>query len=767
MEKEDSRISYKGEYKVNTKKRWMIVICVQAVLIAFGVLWAVWAQSDVTEETFLGVSVPVYTQKQQSPVGMGLELKRGSYEITLTYQTENETVCQPFMYTAYGEDYGDKVLLLKEAQQKTFELMLYRDVRDFYLLSGDMSLQAEQMTIRRTAQWNWIICALLVISMLLVDAYLWQRQKKWWENLPKERRGSIVAVVSIGVLASLPLFTNYLLNGADLSFHLMRIEGLAEGLRQGNFPVKMQPLWVNDHGYPVSVMYGDALLYVPALLTLCGFTVQTAYKVYLFGMNLLTAAVSYHCGKTISKSTNIGIIASVLYTLSGYRLTNAVYRAALGEVTAMAFLPLVFLGLWQIFSYEEGEDKSQLRRGAGLLILGYTGILQSHLLSFEMAILFSVIFCLMQGRRFVKRCMLLVKTGLVTIGVNLFYLVPFLDYMLTQDMHVFYARNIRMQDTGLFLPQLMQMFTYGARGVNNGIMAPVSYGISDELVIGIGFPVMAVIFLYLWERLVHKKRLLEINGAGEAFFTTRLFLLVLLSLWMSTYFFPWNIPERIPQLATILAPYQFPMRFTAMALVFAVLLGAYALKNLRLLCDGITAKLVFAGLCLLAVLHFLFYSGMLLALQEPIKVTGAGGLDTRNAVITGEYLLENTYAGSVNDVRPKADEGIVIHDYKKEKGVITLSVENTGGNEGHVSVPFFAYKGYQAKDHASGTQLPIDCDYQNIMMLRIPADYHGEITVAFSEPLYWRMAEAVSLIVLGGIVFFQYAKKKPIRMKIR
>lgn len=745
----------------------MIVICVQAVLLAFGVLWAVWAQSDVTEETFIGASVPVYTQKQQSPVGMGLELKRGSYEITLTYQTENETVCQPFMYTAYGEDYGDKVLLLKEAQQKTFELMLYRDVRDFYLLSGDMSLQAEQMTIRRTAQWHWMICALLVISMLLVDAYLWQRQKKWWENLPKERRSSIVAVVSIGVLASLPLFTNYLLNGADLSFHLMRIEGLAEGLRQGSFPVKMQPLWVNDHGYPVSVMYGDALLYVPALLTLCGFTVQTAYKVYLFGMNLLTAAVSYHCGKTISKSTNIGIIASVLYTLSGYRLTNAVYRAALGEVTAMAFLPLVFLGLWQIFSYEEGEDKSRLRRGAGLLILGYTGILQSHLLSFEMAILFSVIFCLMQGRRFVKRCMFLVKTGLVTIGVNLFYLVPFLDYMLTQDMHVFYARNIRMQDTGLFLPQLMQMFTYGARGVNNGIMAPVSYGISDELVIGIGFPVMAVIFLYLWERLVHKKRLLEINGAGEAFFTTRLFLLVLLSLWMSTYFFPWNIPERIPQLATILAPYQFPMRFTAMALVFAVLLGAYALKNLRLLCDGITAKLVFAGLCMLAVLHFLFYSGMLLALQEPIKVTGAGGLDTRNAVITGEYLLENTYAGSVNDVRPKADEGIVIHDYKKEKGVITLSVENTGGNEGHVSVPFFAYKGYQAKDHASGAQLPIDCDYQNIMMLRIPADYQGEITVAFSEPLYWRMAEAVSLIVLGGIVFFEYAKKKPIRMKIR
>ena len=71
----------------------------------------------------------------------------------------------------------------------------------------------------------------------------------------------------------------------------------------------------------------------------------------------------------MSGNYRIGIVMSLLYTLSGYRLTNAIYRAAVGELTAIAFIPLVFLGLWQLF---QEDDKTKWWRVIGNRLYWYT-----------------------------------------------------------------------------------------------------------------------------------------------------------------------------------------------------------------------------------------------------------------------------------------------------------------------------------------------------------------------------------------------------------
>ena len=47
-----------------------------------------------------------------------------------------------------------------------------------------------------------------------------------------------VCYLVIILMASIPLFNNYLIRGHDIYFHLMRIEGLAQGLGAGEFPVR-------------------------------------------------------------------------------------------------------------------------------------------------------------------------------------------------------------------------------------------------------------------------------------------------------------------------------------------------------------------------------------------------------------------------------------------------------------------------------------------------------------------------------------------------
>ncbi len=709
----------------------------ELIVLFWGAGMLHYAGSNLKENYYEGSAVPVYIEKQTGVPENAISLSYGSWEIELTYETENETNCTSYMQTAHGEDYGDTVVLLKEANEKKFDLMLYGNVTEFYIVSNEPTLNVHSITVRETNQWNRMMYTLLVLIVASIDLFLWQKQHKKWKNLSNEKKTVCLAVLFIGIVASIPLFTDYLISGVDMNFHLMRIEGLAEGLRNGDFPVRMQPLWINDYGYPVSIMYGDLLLYIPAAFRLAGFTLQTVYKLYIVGINILTAYTSYKCGKKVSGNYRIGIVMSLLYTLSGYRLTNAIYRAAVGELTAIAFIPLVFLGLWQLF---QEDDKTKWYQSGVLLVIGYTGILESHLLSFEMVILFSALYCLVNGRNFWRRLKMLFQTALFTIGVNLFFLVPMLDYMLTQDMQVLNGSTVAMQDYGLFFPQLSQMFTFATNGSQLGILGPTSYGIGNEVLMGMGLPLAIIVCLYLWEQLVYKNERIEHSN--------KVFGLMLLSMWMTTYLFPWEILENIQGIGTLVAPYQFPWRFTGLTLGLGIILGSVALKNVQIVVGDTTKKVIIASISILAIIHFTSYSEMLIANAVPVKITSYAGIDTREAVVAGEYLLQNTYAMTIGAAEPQTEDGMTINNYKKEDGIVTLLYENLTGKDSYIKVPFFSYKGYHAVDSASGYELTIWHDWQNIAMILIPVDWSGELKVYFEEPIYWRVAEFISFTLV-------------------
>lgn len=191
-----------------------------------------------------------------------------------------------------------------------------------------------------------------------------------------------VFLVCLGLLASFPLANGLLSEGHDTAFHLARLESIYQGLRAGEFPVRIGSAQKAGFGSLSATMYPQLFLYPFALLRFAGISLMLCYKLLTVSINIGCSLITYYAVKNICHSEKTGILVSILYTFSLYRLTNVYLRSALGENLAMTFIPLV---LWGIYEVLWGNDKKW-----PLLALGMSAVLQSHVLSVEMYALFLV-----------------------------------------------------------------------------------------------------------------------------------------------------------------------------------------------------------------------------------------------------------------------------------------------------------------------------------------------------------------------------------------
>lgn len=740
---------------VKMKKRWIVM-----ALLALEVLLLIFmAHKCLFGERYIGT----YQESEGLPVGeTKIPLPRGSYLITLDYAAEEDwAYCRMVAQTSHGRHQGEEVALLREKNQRTVEFYLNEPTDQFSVepasyLQEVPSVHISSVTIVETRRMDMRDCFLVVCFFALLDLVLLAKKKRILECFDAEQKQMVFGLLLIVLFASVPLFVNYLAGEQDLEFHLMRIEGIAKGLAAGQFPVRMQQNWLNGYGYPVSVMYGDLLLYFPAFLRLVGFTLQDAYKVYVFFIQMVTVGNSYYAVSRMTGSRKTGLVGAALYALSLYRILNVYYRCAVGEYTAMAFLPLIFVGL----SFLTDEKEAKRRRGVCCLVVGYTAILQSHCLSFEMAILFSGVYVLFHAKKIWKHLRLLIGTAVVTILLNLNFLVPLADYMLHQDMRVSNAAYGKiMQEQGLFVAQLFQGFHYG--GTHS---QPLYIGTGGDMSLTMGLPLMLVLFLFLWEALFYGQRIREQYGTADWREQCGLAVIMCLSLVMSCWFFPWEAVGKIPVIGRVLTTFQFAWRFLMIGTVSGALLGGYAIRNLGDVLSVEWKRIAAAALCVLILVGSSQMTAKLMSTLSARMVTGTDGINTIEAVVNGEYLPEAADKGRMADNQIYPGEGVSLQSVTMDGWCYILSVENQSGAESHIVVPYLAYKGYVAVDRASGTELTTKQGDHAILAVMLPPGYQGEIEVYFREPLLWRLAEAVSLftllVLIGVIVKKRWYKNK-------
>lgn len=278
-------------------------------------------------------------------------------------------------------------------------------------------------------------------------------------------------------LSSLPVLGIHLGWGDDLRYHLLRIDALAEGLRDRQFLVRVSPYWNNGYGYASSLFYNDLFLLFPAGLRLLGFSVQSAYKQYILAVNLAAVGVAWYSFRHMFERKT-AVVGTIMYVFLPYRLVCLYKRAAVGEYTAMLFLPLIVWGMYRIYRGTQDttpavqfvqSDKHVTRRHQVILkfhndlqtifplAVGICGLISSHMITTFIVGLFIFIFCLAMLRQTVRQRTLwrLILTVLIVFLLNAWFLVPEFDSMRFGINAVVNNADVHLQKSGTYLFQLL------------------------------------------------------------------------------------------------------------------------------------------------------------------------------------------------------------------------------------------------------------------------------------------------------------------------
>lgn len=610
------------------------------------------------------------------------------------------------------------------------------DFKVYY--GGSGILKIEKITVRELLRWRVTRILTWVLGFLFIDfCYFYFIRKNTYRN-----KHIVLGFLAMVFLSSLPVFQGFIIGGHDAPFHLARILSLGRSIEEGRWIAPIQADMMNGYGYASPLFYGQLFLYFPAVLYNMAVPIHICYQVYVFCANAATSAVCYCCFKGICKNRSIAFLGTWMYLFSAYRITNVYVRAAVGEYTAMVFMPMVVYGFYKIYTTKQRQISI---RDYIFVVLGLTGMLQSHLISTEITALFIAITCVILIKKTFQpyRFIALVKAALLTVLLNLGFLVPMLDSM-QMDILVRSNNSGHIQESGAYLIQLFGMFmTPGGKSLEE---------LQGDLPINLGFGLAVGIGVFLWcyiKRFDWGMEESALMRSGAVFS-----LLAGLAICFSLQVFPWDslgaVSETIVKIATVI---QFPWRYLSMATVLCVFVTVIGIT----LCSesGKMQYGLFAGgsICFLLLLNVgLFYMQYADVSITTKMYASMSGVDSITNIYGGEYLLEGTETAlCLRRDMILEDDTVQAADYVSQGGRVSFACRNDSNAPKHVEIPLFCYDHYQAYDLQSGEQFSTAAGQNNRIAIEVPGNYDGIIGVRYVIPILWKIAYVITVLTAIGI----------------
>lgn len=320
--------------------------------------------------------------------------------------------------------------------------------------------------------------------------------------------------LTAALLVSLPLANGTVAMGSDTSFHIDRIEALHQAMEEGILYPKI--FWNQNYGYGYGspLFYSDFFLIIPAWFRHLGMGILPAYRLFLFVVFFFQAVFMCRLASDVIRKNYLSTAAAVLmYVFSSYLFTTIYNRGALGEAQAAVFVPVVLHGIYRIF-YRKSDYRAVFE-----LMLGFSGLLLSHNITFFLMEIWFVIWCLVHIRRILKEKKILVLLLTAEFGAFLltaWFSLPMLEQLQTKVYRIssYFNDAQTLTEHAVWLKDIFTFFPY-----NHDLLEGAN---------GLGETILPFMIIFLPKR----KRggfALEMAVSGYVL------------LWMTTAYFPWRL----------------------------------------------------------------------------------------------------------------------------------------------------------------------------------------------------------------------------------
>lgn len=538
-----------------------------------------------------------------------------------------------------------------------------------------------------------------------------------------------ILIIIASIIISIPLANKNLnIYRDDGIQHICRIIGTEQTLADKQFLPMIMSNLCNNFGYSWNIFYSPLTAYMSVVLRIFNFSYVNCLKLCMFVIVLLSGLTMYKLTLRITKNKKLATLASIIYILAPYRITDMYIRTALAELASFIFIPIVFEGLYIIVNEEKKSYK---------LALGAAGLILTH----QVIAMYTAIICFAYLIVFFKK--LKSKTVLKNIGVNLsfcllmtsFYWVGLLQHYFSTSYEVFVPGRMEREEVLIFYKaKFSQLFITSSE---------------QTMIYAIGL--LSVIGLVLTP-IAYKK-------VPEEYKKTYMFFLItgIVLIGMTLKIFPF---EKLPQALTIL---QFTFRlFTFTSFFFAFVVAtnfAILIKNFKTL--DIVVLLTISILLLVPYKSKLDFN---LQENEERLINGVRVTENTGRVHAGmasmEYLPTKAFknlkyiANRKDEVIVLDNDEAVISDYTKQASNMNCKISNIN-KETTIELPYIYYLGYRV--YANGQEIKYTESDNGFIQINIAKD--SQIKVKYLGTNEMLISYAVSIISFATIIVLNHKNK--------